>query len=342
MSSLMYHPMSRPLSQRDLLGCLTPSHSELEPEFRKIESNERQLSHLSNINLMSINEINHIKQLNHGIRSQLNKNEIRSQTSSSTKKSSHTPPISPPMSPCHSSKQNTNHITTDKSFLSNQLQFKIENFKDYKLTIEPWNNLDSSYKKSHLNFINQYQVEAEDYTPRSRTFKKRDYFDIDLDAEKMRTRRTPKPTYKVDSDSDLPVKKRKRNISPSSTATVVIDETIPDFSPNPLTTLPQLNVKCLKVEWKGQPMDLSQDPNLDKLHPSEAILASVLRLPAHIYLDSKRRLFFEKVQRFKTGKQFRRTDAQKACRIDVNKASRLFAAFEKVGWLEDKHFEIYK
>lgn len=41
------------------------------------------------------------------------------------------------------------------------------------------------------------------------------------------------------------------------------------------------------------------------------------------------------------GVAVQRTDAQKACRIDVNKASRLFAAFEKVGWLQDKHFEKY-
>ena len=49
-----------------------------------------------------------------------------------------------------------------------------------------------------------------------------------------------------------------------------------------------------------------------------------------VYLDSKRRLFYEKVSRLRQGKGFRRTDAQKACRIDVNKASRLFAAFEKL------------
>ena len=78
-------------------------------------------------------------------------------------------------------------------------------------------------------------------------------------------------------------------------------------------------------------------------HPAEILLASILRLPVAVYLDSKRRLFYEKVSRLRQGKGFRRTDAQKACRIDVNKASRLFAAFEKVGWLNDELFEnIYK
>lgn len=114
-------------------------------------------------------------------------------------------------------------------------------------------------------------------------------------------------------------------------------EKLPDYSP-PLSTLPVDNTKCLKVEWKGSPMDLSNDPLRDMLHPAELALAQILRLPCDLYLDSKRRLFLEKTHRLKQGLPFRRTDAQKACRIDVNKASRLYAAFEKVGWLKDSNF----
>lgn len=114
-------------------------------------------------------------------------------------------------------------------------------------------------------------------------------------------------------------------------------EKLPDYSPS-VATLPANNVKCLKVEWKGSPMDLSNDPLKSKLHPAELLLAQVLRLPCDLYLDSKRRLFLEKTHRLKQGLPFRRTDAQKACRIDVNKASRLYAAFEKVGWLNDVNF----
>ncbi|CCH58250.1 hypothetical protein TBLA_0A04560 [Henningerozyma blattae CBS 6284] len=114
-------------------------------------------------------------------------------------------------------------------------------------------------------------------------------------------------------------------------------EKLPDYSPSTIN-IPLDNTKCLKVEWKGSPMNLSNDPLRDKLHPAEIALAQILRLPCDLYLDSKRRLFLEKVCRLKKGLPFRRTDAQKACRIDVNKASRLFAAFEKVGWLNDSHF----
>ncbi|ODV61246.1 SWIRM domain-containing protein ASCRUDRAFT_34499, partial [Ascoidea rubescens DSM 1968] len=116
-------------------------------------------------------------------------------------------------------------------------------------------------------------------------------------------------------------------------------ESVPDFCPS-LSTLPN-NSKCLKTEWKGQPMNIDNDPLINKLHPAEVVLASILRLPCNLYLDSKRRLFAEKVCRLKKGLLFRRTDAQKACRIDVNKASRLFAAYEKIGWLEDSNFKQY-
>lgn len=118
-------------------------------------------------------------------------------------------------------------------------------------------------------------------------------------------------------------------------------ESLPDYSP-PFSTLPaNNNVKCLKVEWKGSSMDLSADPLRYKLHSAELVLAQTLRLPCDLYLDSKRRLFCEKVHRLKQGMPFRRTDAQKACRIDVNKASRLFAAYEKIGWLNDDKFTKY-
>ncbi|VVT54343.1 uncharacterized protein SAPINGB_P004028 [Magnusiomyces paraingens] len=110
---------------------------------------------------------------------------------------------------------------------------------------------------------------------------------------------------------------------------------LPDYAP-PATLLPP--GKKLKTEWKGSPMDLSRDPHMHLLHPAEVPLAATLRLPAELYLDSKKRLFAEKVHRLRQGLPFRRTDAQKACRIDVNKASRLFSSYEKVGWLEDKVF----
>jgi hypothetical protein len=37
-------------------------------------------------------------------------------------------------------------------------------------------------------------------------------------------------------------------------------------------------------------------------------------------------------------KWFKRTNSQQTCNIDVNKASKLWEAFDKVGWFEERHF----
>ncbi|KTW29586.1 uncharacterized protein T551_02202 [Pneumocystis jirovecii RU7] len=111
-------------------------------------------------------------------------------------------------------------------------------------------------------------------------------------------------------------------------------EELPDFCP-PTSTLDKINhPRPLRAEWKGIPLDLSNDPHVGELHPAEVYLASQLRLPAMVYLDNKRRIFAEYHARKEAGLGFRRTDAQRCARIDVNKASRLWQAFERVGWLD--------
>ncbi|CEJ89573.1 Putative SWIRM domain-containing protein [[Torrubiella] hemipterigena] len=107
---------------------------------------------------------------------------------------------------------------------------------------------------------------------------------------------------------------------------------IPDYCP-PVSSLPARS-NSLKVDWKGQPIDLSDDPQAGLLHPDEVLLAGNLRLDCATYLTSKRRMFERRLQCLRTGKEFRKTDAQQACKIDVNKASKLWTAFEKVGWLD--------
>ena len=106
---------------------------------------------------------------------------------------------------------------------------------------------------------------------------------------------------------------------------------LPDYCP-PLSSLPS-RANSLKVDWKGQPIDLSGDPHVNMLHPDEVALAGNLRLDCATYLTSKRRIFERRLQCLRTGKEFRKTDAQQACKIDVNKASKLWTAFDKVGWL---------
>ncbi|ETS74537.1 hypothetical protein PFICI_13021 [Pestalotiopsis fici W106-1] len=107
---------------------------------------------------------------------------------------------------------------------------------------------------------------------------------------------------------------------------------LPDYCP-PLSSLPA-KANSLKVDWKGAPIDLNSDPNRHLLHPDELLLAANLRLDAATYLTSKRRMFMARLDCLKIKKEFRKTDAQQACKIDVNKASKLWTAFDKVGWLE--------
>ncbi|KAI0172705.1 hypothetical protein GGR52DRAFT_572526 [Hypoxylon sp. FL1284] len=107
-----------------------------------------------------------------------------------------------------------------------------------------------------------------------------------------------------------------------------------DYCP-PLDSLPH-KANSLKVDWKGTPIDLSNDPHRHLLHPDEITLAANLRLDCATYLTSKRRMFIRRLECLRVGKEFRKTDAQQACKIDVNKASKLWTAFDKVGWLDKR------
>jgi hypothetical protein len=113
---------------------------------------------------------------------------------------------------------------------------------------------------------------------------------------------------------------------------------IPDYSPPSAASDGKL-----KSDWKGQPLDLSNDPDRHLLQPDELRLASTLRLSCAAYLHSKRSIFEARLNKMRTGKDntFRKTDAQKACKIDVNKASKLHTAFEKVGWFNPEYFREY-
>lgn len=109
---------------------------------------------------------------------------------------------------------------------------------------------------------------------------------------------------------------------------------IPEFCP-PLDSLPD-RPNSLKVDWKGNALDLSKDPHRHLLHPDELQLAASLRLDCATYLTSKRRIFEARLDYYHKGKEFRKTHAQQACKIDVNKASKLHMAYEKVGWFDKK------
>ena len=112
---------------------------------------------------------------------------------------------------------------------------------------------------------------------------------------------------------------------------------IPDYSP-PSNTLPD-HPKSLSVDWQGNALDLSRDPDRHLLHEAELHLASRLRLTCASYLCVKRRIFAGRVNNFVKRKKFTKTDAQSCGHIDVNKSSKIWTAYEKVGWFDRKYFE---
>lgn len=160
-----------------------------------------------------------------------------------------------------------------------------------------------------------------------------------------RTPRAPKakrtPVTQIhDSFDSTPMSASPKPARPATNRDDIDYNAVPDYSP-PLDTLPKGNSKVLKAEWKGTQLDLSQDPDRHLLHEAELHLASTLRLSCATYLCSKRRIFVSRIETMRIGKEFRKTDAQQACKIDVNKASKLWQAYDRVGWFEPHYFQQY-
>jgi hypothetical protein len=157
----------------------------------------------------------------------------------------------------------------------------------------------------------------------------------------VRAPRTPKPKRTpqaqiLDSFDFQPASASPKPARPATNRDDTDYNALPDFSP-PLDTL-KGNSKALKAEWKGTVLDLSNDPDRHMLHEAELHLAATLRLNCATYLCSKRRVFQARIEALRIGKEFRKTDAQQACKIDVNKASKLWQAYDKVGWFNPDYF----
>lgn len=116
---------------------------------------------------------------------------------------------------------------------------------------------------------------------------------------------------------------------------------IPDYAP-PTSTLPTGDPRVLHVQWRQEALvDLSSDPDRHMLHDAEVELAKTLNLSCAKYLCTKRRIFQARVKALQEGREFRKSDSQKACKIDANKASKLCGVFERVGWFDKKYFLRY-
>lgn len=151
-------------------------------------------------------------------------------------------------------------------------------------------------------------------------------------APARKQRPTPAPTRKAPRNT-TPSEK----VAPKKKPEDVDFASLRDLSPD-ISTLRDRN--ALKVDVPASnPLDLQNDPHRDELDPAELRLAASLRLTCATYLCSKRRIFLARVEKLQLGKDFRKTDAQQACNIDVNKASKLWTVYDKVGWFQDRHFK---
>ncbi|CAG8691424.1 13506_t:CDS:2 [Cetraspora pellucida] len=89
----------------------------------------------------------------------------------------------------------------------------------------------------------------------------------------------------------------------------------------------------LNVKWKSNPLEISHLLRYDVLHKTEATVASLLRLTPVQYLTSKY-ILLSASRRYKDRMlPFRKSDAQKMLKIDVNKSSKLWEFFGQANWL---------
>ncbi|KAI9313087.1 hypothetical protein BX666DRAFT_2030472 [Dichotomocladium elegans] len=117
--------------------------------------------------------------------------------------------------------------------------------------------------------------------------------------------------------------------------TLDIDSDDQDYYPAEwLPMADHLDQVSVDITWKGQPLSLDErDLYLSRLHPSERRIVSHLRLTPVQYVRCKRAIIMAAREFSKHAIEFRRSDAQKVCRIDVNKSSKLWGIFEAYGWL---------
>jgi hypothetical protein len=92
-------------------------------------------------------------------------------------------------------------------------------------------------------------------------------------------------------------------------------------------------VPAVRVIWKGSPLAIDNLPFYEFLHPGEVHIASTLRLTPEQYLKCRRSLILAAQEFDKLHIPFRKSDAQKCVRIDVNKTSTLWSVFSRLGWL---------
>jgi hypothetical protein len=152
---------------------------------------------------------------------------------------------------------------------------------------------------------------------------------------------------------DAPGKKFRRRTNDANKAKAPAEKVTRDYSIYndycpPISTLDSDHVNFPSIEWKATPQDVTDHEDCYLLHPKEIPIVSKLVLTPSDYIYIKRRFFANRLAYARKGQSFNINAAQLACKgadehgitgIDVNKTSRLHKAFDKVGWLDEKHMQ---
>ncbi|ORZ00121.1 Homeodomain-like protein [Syncephalastrum racemosum] len=132
-------------------------------------------------------------------------------------------------------------------------------------------------------------------------------------------------------------KEVKKSKTDAAAAYDRVDLSVPDHEVFAEGWMPDMGVfdkkPGVRVIWKGSPLNVQNMPYYERLHPGEVTIASTLRLNPEQYLKCKRTLVLAAQAAHCSQSPFRKSDAQKLCRIDVNKVSTLWSVFGRLGWL---------
>jgi len=109
-------------------------------------------------------------------------------------------------------------------------------------------------------------------------------------------------------------------------------EDIPDFKP-----LVALNDDQFSKILKKFGVNVNKGVTESK---KESIITNALKLTPQQLFDTKKRFFAEKARKTFHKMTFKKTDAQKACKIDVNKASKLYEIYNSCGLLDDQLYSV--
>ncbi|CAG8481633.1 17215_t:CDS:1 [Acaulospora colombiana] len=124
-----------------------------------------------------------------------------------------------------------------------------------------------------------------------------------------------------------------------------IDKTQPPPPPMPfdelMSNLEDLDLTCdtldtidrPKITWRGVESNVESQPHSEVLHRVEAKACSILRLTPEQYLNSKLIILTAAKEYRERLMPFRKVDAQRIVRIDVNKACKLWEFFSQAGWI---------